>query len=181
MLEIMGGRLKGFSLRVPRGIRPTSATVRRSLFDRLGRYVEGRSLLELYAGSGAVGIEALSRGASRVVFVERSRGGFRVLLSNLRRAELPKERAFVVRKSVLAAVRELVQRGERFHWCFADPPYAGDDQMEAVLGELHRLVTEMVVLEASSRSPAPKIRGFSLEREVVLGDAKLGFYLPGDL
>lgn len=72
MIRLSGGSKKRSNIKIPKGVRPTRSIVRRSIFDRLGPRIEGKKFLELFAGTGAVGLEALSRGAREVVFVEKS-------------------------------------------------------------------------------------------------------------
>jgi len=103
-------------------VRPTADRVRESLFNSLGQFFEGGAVLDLYAGTGALGIEALSRGFDRAVFVERERKVRAVILENLRRTHLV-EKADLVGGEVEAVLRTLEARGEAFDLIFADPPY----------------------------------------------------------
>jgi 16S rRNA (guanine966-N2)-methyltransferase len=82
-MRVTSGAFRGRLLRTPRGIRPTQDRVRKSLFDVLGKDVPGRRVLDLFAGSGALGVEALSRGAASALFVDEDAGAVRVILSNL--------------------------------------------------------------------------------------------------
>jgi len=110
--------------------------VRESLFNALGQYFDGGGVLDLYAGTGALGIEALSRGSERAVFVEWDRAARAVIRENLRRTGFV-ERAEVLGGEVEAALRRLIGRGERFDLIFADPPYR--IATAEVGGILHRL------------------------------------------
>lgn len=122
-LRVTGGELSGRRLRVPRrGVRPTADRVRESAFAILGELTDA-TVLDLYAGSGALGIETLSRGASRVVFVEQARASLEVLEANLADLELG-TRSRVIRGGVLRAIRRLGGEGARFDLVLADPPYA---------------------------------------------------------
>ena len=123
-MRVIGGTDRGRRLLAPRGLRtrPTAERVREALFDILGPAVAGMRVLDLYAGTGAVGIEALSRGAARAVFVERDRDALRVLRRNLADLVISRERARVVAGDaarVLATLRDEAP----FDLCFLDPPY----------------------------------------------------------
>jgi 16S rRNA (guanine(966)-N(2))-methyltransferase RsmD len=106
-----------------RGLRPTSARVREALFDILGGRVAGAEVLDLFAGTGAVGIEALSRGARRAVFVEADARAVRLIAANLRRAGL-EGAATVVAGDAARALERLRAQGAKFSIVFLDPPYA---------------------------------------------------------
>jgi pantetheine-phosphate adenylyltransferase/16S rRNA (guanine(966)-N(2))-methyltransferase RsmD len=122
-LRVIAGSARGRRLApVPEGVRPTSDRVRESLFNSLGQFFEGGSALDLYAGTGALGIEALSRGSERAVFVERDRRARSVILENLRRTGFV-EQAEIIGGDVDAALGPLVERGVPFNLIFADPPY----------------------------------------------------------
>jgi 16S rRNA (guanine(966)-N(2))-methyltransferase RsmD len=123
-LRILGGaargrRLQGESLR---GVRPTPARVREAVFDILGARVAGSAFLDLYAGTGAVGLEALSRGADRIVFVERSGAAARAIAANLALVA-GSDSAEIVQEEARTALRRLAGRGDRFQVAFLDPPW----------------------------------------------------------
>jgi pantetheine-phosphate adenylyltransferase/16S rRNA (guanine(966)-N(2))-methyltransferase RsmD len=135
-LRIIAGSARGTRLApVPRNVRPTADRVRESLFNTLGQFFDGGSVLDLYAGTGALGIEALSRGLERAVFVERDRRVREVILDNLRRTRLS-DRAEVIGGEVDSVLDGLERRGEVFDLIFADPPYRIAAE---VGGNLHRL------------------------------------------
>lgn len=126
-MRVAGGRLRGRRLHSVAGrrTRPTSERARMGLFDWLGSRVEGAAVLDLFAGTGALGIEALSRGATRVVFVERSREALSVLRRN--RAELGLGGAArVLAQDVPGGIARLRREGQRFDLLLADPPYLED-------------------------------------------------------
>ena len=130
-LRIASGTWKGRRLEAPTSARPTSGRARAALFDILQERVPGARLLELYAGSGAVGIEALSRGASRAVFVERDAAALR---RNLERLSPEPGAAELFAEDAVAAVAKLRQRSERFDLVFADPPYGAASLKELLAG-----------------------------------------------
>jgi 16S rRNA (guanine966-N2)-methyltransferase len=144
-VRVVAGDFKGRRLVAPRGAgtRPTADRVREALFSMLGD-VSGARVLDLYAGSGALGIEALSRGAESAVFVERDRGALAALTRNLGAVGA---RADVRRQDV---VRFLARPEGTFDLVFCDPPYdvapavaaALTDALPALLGEDGRIVTE---------------------------------------
>lgn len=120
-VRILAGRWKGRKLHVPEGARPTSGRARAALFDLLGSRVAGARVLELYAGSGAVGLEAVSRGARSAVLVEPD--GTAITRSLARLSPAPGEVVLMADRAD-TAIRALARRSERFEVVFADPPYA---------------------------------------------------------
>ncbi|HEX5851309.1 MAG TPA: pantetheine-phosphate adenylyltransferase [Rubrobacter sp.] len=159
-MRIISGSARGTRLAtVPRGVRPTADRVRESLFNALGQYFDGGSVLDLYAGTGALGIEALSRGFDRAVFVERDRKAREVILDNLRRTRLP-DGAEVIGGGVDGVLVDLERRGEVFDLIFMDPPYRIAAE---VGGNLHRLSSLLapggrVVIE-SGEAPVEVVGG----------------------
>ncbi|TFV64436.1 UNVERIFIED_ORG: 16S rRNA (guanine(966)-N(2))-methyltransferase RsmD [Bacillus sp. AZ43] len=158
MTRLISGVARGRRLKVPRtGVRPTGDKAREALFNSLGSLTElrGAAVLDLYAGSGALGLEALSRGAGTVVFVESAPAVLPVLKENLAAVGLPGGR--VVRGSVPTVVGGAPPAP--FDVVLADPPYA--TPVEEVLGVLGSLVSggwlapgAVVVVERPSREPA---------------------------
>lgn len=156
-MRVIAGRLGGRRLKAPRGrvTRPTSDRVREALFSTLGE-LDGASVLDLFAGTGALGIEALSRGAARAVFVERDAGATRTLAENLRNLGIASEQAEVRRGDVPAVLRSARAREETYDLVFIDPPYghAHDwgPELSAILPSLLR-PTARVVVESDRRAP----------------------------
>ena len=134
-MRIIAGSRRGHRIAAPRGVvtRPTSDRVRESAFALIGP-LEGARVLDLFAGSGAMGLEALSRGASRCVFVERDRAACRVIEENL--AKLGLTGALVLARDGIAVLREEGARGRRYDLVLADPPYAEWTKLAPQLGEL---------------------------------------------
>jgi 16S rRNA (guanine(966)-N(2))-methyltransferase RsmD len=145
---VIAGRYGGRRIAAPpgRGTRPTSDRVREALFSILGP-LDGATVLDLYAGSGALGIEALSRGAERAVFVERDARVVRVLASNLDQLGIDAE---VRRVDALAALRDASQQAETYSLVLCDPPYRQaaelgrtlSEALDPVLAPRARVVTE---------------------------------------
>lgn len=119
-MRVISGKNKGRKIKMPKGIRPTSNKVRKAIFDILGD-IEGLSFLELFAGSGAVGLEALSYGAKKAVFVERDRDCMQIIRANL--SAEPRSNYNLYEEDVFKAIKELCARGLKFDLVFLDPPY----------------------------------------------------------
>lgn len=160
MSRIVGGAAKGRRLAVPpRGTRPTSDRAREALFNSLAGLIDidGARVLDLFAGTGAVGLEALSRGAASACFVESDRAACEVLRRNVESVGLP---GAEVHRHQAAAYLVGAGADEPFDLVFADPPYAFGEQPLAVL--LSTLttprwlaVTAIIVVERSARGPEP--------------------------
>lgn len=135
-MRVIGGDLRGRKLLAPRGraTRPTADRVRESLFNVLAPIIADADVLDLFAGSGSLGIEALSRGAGTAVFVEADRAAVRVLRQNIAALGLT-ERAEVRPTSVAAALQQLAGAGREFDVILLDPPYQ-QDLAATVLGQL---------------------------------------------
>lgn len=161
-MRVIAGSAKGVRLApVPAGIRPVSDRAREGLFSSLGAELVQARVLDLFAGTGALGIEALSRGASRAVFVERNRAAIRALRENLARTRL-EERADVVASDVLPFVTGNGKTSTaRVRLAFADPPYEAPlEGVDAVLAALAERWIEpggAVVLTRRSKSSTPVI------------------------
>ncbi|MDG2334013.1 MAG: 16S rRNA (guanine(966)-N(2))-methyltransferase RsmD [Myxococcota bacterium] len=172
-LRVVAGSLGGRNLAPPpAGVRPTSDRVRESLFSILGD-LSGDRVLDLYAGTGALGIEALSRGAESLVAVDRAQTSVRVVDRNLRTLGVA-ERSEVMRMECRAALRRLADEGNRFDLVFLDPPYADFDDISGVLDALVACdilqPTGVVVVEGPKRHSLPRVAGLSVERTRKYGD-----------
>jgi 16S rRNA (guanine966-N2)-methyltransferase len=157
-VRVVAGSLKGRALATPPGLstRPTAGRAREAMFSILGD-VSGLSVLDLYAGSGALGIEALSRGAARAVFIESDRKAAACLLDNIERLKLG-GRARLLSGRAESASRVL--EAERFELVFCDPPWAVlDAAIEVLAGLVVRFAeTARVVLEHPA-TRVPAVRG----------------------
>jgi 16S rRNA (guanine966-N2)-methyltransferase len=124
-MRIIGGRAARRVLRAPKGlaVRPTPDLVKQALFNSLGGRVTGARVLELFAGSGALGLECLSRGAALVVAVEKASRHAAMIRQNLAAAQLPRERFALRTQDVFAALRQLAAVGQQFELILADPPF----------------------------------------------------------
>lgn len=123
-MRILGGTLKGRNFYMPQSIRPTQDLTRKAIFDLLGQDLSGVIFLDLFAGSGSVGIEAISRGAKRVVFVERDLKCLEVLEKNTAILGInDPEVCEIKRGDVFATIKLLSRAKEKFDIIFLDPPY----------------------------------------------------------
>jgi 16S rRNA (guanine(966)-N(2))-methyltransferase RsmD len=124
-MRITGGRAGGIVLRVPKGwdVRPTPDLVRQALFNSLGARVEGARVLELFAGTGALSLESLSRGALRALCVERSERHAACLRQNAEQLGVESGRLTVRVQDAFTGLAQLSAAGERFDLILADPPY----------------------------------------------------------
>lgn len=180
-MRVIAGRLGGRRLKAPRGrvTRPTSDRVREALFAMLDD-VAGASVLDLFAGTGALGIEALSRGAASVVFVERDARVASVLSGNLAALGITDEAAEVRRLDALAALRSARASKETYDLVFIDPPYAQahdwGPELSAMLPSLLRPGARVVVesdRRASLELPLTGTGEVMLERERRYGDTSI--------
>ena len=179
-MRVIAGKAKGRRLRVPKriGVRPTSDYLREALFDILGSSIHGVRFLDLYAGSGAVGIEALSRGGAEVVFLEQDPGCLRILRENLEMAGLGPKR--VVGGDVLRVLPRLIRQGEDFDIIFIDPPYGtglAGRTLDVVASSNLLRPQGLVIVEHFFKEPLPQVIGkLSRVRVKVHGQTGLSFY-----
>ena len=176
--RVIAGTVRGIRLEAPEeGTRPLGDRVKQTLFAVLGPDLPGASVLDLFAGSGAAGIEALSRGARHATFVERDRAAVRVIAANLTRTHLA-ERASLVRADALAWLRHPGAVGP-FAIAIVDPPYAQPDLLAAALEALgpHLAPDARVVAKHFWRDQPPAVVGLlASERERRFGETALTFY-----
>jgi 16S rRNA (guanine966-N2)-methyltransferase len=156
-MRVVGGSLGGRTLRAPRGraVRPTSDRVREALFAILGD-VGGARTLDLFAGSGALAIEALSRGAQSAVLVERDRAAAAAAAANLGALGIAENVATLVRADAFAALRSASARGAAYDLVFLDPPYRDAPRLGRELSAALAPVLApgaRVVVESDRRSP----------------------------
>jgi len=171
-MRVIAGRLGGRRLKAPRGrvTRPTSDRVREALFAMLGE-IEDASVLDLFAGTGALGIEALSRGAGHAVFVESDARVAKILRANLTALGIDAQTAEVRRVDALAALQSARSEKETYDLVFIDPPYSQAPDwgpelartLAPVLGPAARIVVE-------SDRRAPLELGLEVERQRRYGD-----------
>lgn len=175
-IRVTGGALRGFVLSAPQraNVRPTTGLVREAIFNVISAKVEGARVVDLFAGTGVLGFEALSRGASRVVFVESDASGCRAIRESLERAGMV-ERADIVRARLPAG---LARVEGPFDLVLMDPPYegeAGDATLWAV-GDLVAPGGLVVYEHRSSYNPPERPPNLRQEQRRVYGDSAVAFY-----
>ena len=187
-MRVIAGTFRSRALEAPAGLatRPTSDRLRETLFNVLAPRIEGAAFLDLYAGSGAVGIEALSRGAAQVTFVERAPAAIKVLRANLDRLGLTE--GFRIHAGSVGSFLHKPRPGAAaaFDVVFLDPPYDAAAEYAAALGLLGGasaglLAAGAVVIAEHRRKERLEERYGDLKRTRLLeqGDASLSFYLVG--
>jgi len=182
-MRIISGSSKGRKLVTPRNrsLRPTSDRVKESIFNILRGEIEGRLVLDLFAGTGNLGIEALSRGARKVVFVEKGRQALGLIEKNLAQFGL-EERSEVLPVDANRAIGILKQRGKTFDLIFMDPPY----EKGLIEKTLLRLSSQpvyrkdsLLVVEHHRREVLPPIlHGWNLIRQRQMGETVISFLSP---
>jgi 16S rRNA (guanine966-N2)-methyltransferase len=181
-MRVIAGKYRSRTLRSLRGqmLRPTGDRLRETLFNILGAAVEHTTFVDLYAGTGAVGIEALSRGARHVIFVEEHSSAVTLIRRNLESLGIGAE-AEVLGMNVLRAIERLETRRIHAQFVYLDPPYEANEEYETSLDALGEstLVAPggRVIVEHQRKRVLPEQVGeLELARVVDQGDAALTFY-----
>jgi 16S rRNA (guanine966-N2)-methyltransferase len=180
-MRVIGGNAKGRRLRVPKGqtLRPTSDRVKEALFNILPHDLSGIKLLELFAGTGNVSIEAISRGAAEAILIDWSERSGKVIRENLRRLDFT-DRATVRIAPVSRALRSLARQGESFDVIFLDPPYQRNwvkACLEAIAREnLLRASGTLVVEHSAREQPEAEYGSLILKDQRKYGDTWLSFF-----
>ena len=180
-MRIISGKYKGRIIRMPKGIRPTQNKVRKALFDILGD-IQGLSFLELFAGSGAVGIEALSLGAKQVVFVENNSDCLKALKNNF--TYLLPTTYYLLPLDVFIAIKKMSKNKKQFDIIFLDPPYLRDVTPTGAKKTLLNLSTYdilspngFIVAQHFKKDILPdRIGNLIILRQAEYGDTVLSFY-----
>jgi 16S rRNA (guanine966-N2)-methyltransferase len=189
-MRIEGGTLRGRTLLAPPGpaTRPTDGRTREMLFNSLGERVVGARFLDLYAGSGSVGIEALSRGASFCVFIEDDFRAVKPLKDNLQKLGI-KGAVQVWSANARPSLEKLVEGGETFDIVFADPPFTHPNEAGEILKRIdacprlfHNQMDDfggpIVVIQHSIRTQLPPTDNLRLLRFKKAGESGLSFFVP---
>ena len=180
-MRIIAGIAKGMTLVVPRmGVRPTADRIRGAIFSSLGERVVGARVLDLFAGTGGLGLEAASRGAESVIFVECERSALECLDKNTQTFQRNREvtcALSVARIAVDIQIQRLVSSGETFTLIFADPPYGAMAQELLRDETLPRLLaTEgLLVLESAKRDALTVDAPWERVRGSAYGDTQVNF------
>jgi 16S rRNA (guanine(966)-N(2))-methyltransferase RsmD len=178
-MRITGGSHRNRSLATPkdRAIRPTSDKVRKALFDILGDRIRGTLFLDCYAGTGAVGLEALSRGARAAVFIEEDRKALALIRKNAETLGLEIE---LLPGDFIKIAHRLKKENRRFDVIFIDPPYQKGQQIQTIekISDAGLLQSEgTVIVEHDKRLELPSIAGeFSLNNHRRYGETELSFF-----
>lgn len=177
-MRVIAGRFKGRRLKAPsfEGVRPTSDKLRETLFNVLARRIQDARVLDGFAGTGAVGIEALSRGAAHVTFVERDRRAAALIEANL--ALCGVERGYTIECGDVASVLRRRPRDDEYDLVLLDPPYDADpDMVTNALAAAARRVAGggLIVLERARRREVEVPAALERLRDVASGDSALTF------
>ena len=172
-MRIIAGDRKGHTIYAPKGrdTRPTSDRVRENVFNIVAPWVEGARVLDLYAGSGAMGLEALSRGAAGVVFVEADRDAVRAIERNLDMLRLTG--ATVVRTEAMTGLAQEATAGRKYDLVLVDPPYAMTD-FDTLARYLPRVLADdgLAVLESAARTE-PELAGLAVRTTRKYGSTRV--------
>lgn len=180
-MRVVSGSAKGRPLKaVPgTGTRPTTDKVKEALFSMIGPYFEGGTALDLFAGSGGLGIEALSRGMDKAVFVDLESKSIQVIRANLKATKL-EDQAAIYRNDASRALKALAKRNTQFDLVFLDPPYRmkNGDELMLTMHELDLLEPEAtIVLEYESKYSYPEQFGpFEQTRKALYGETAVSIY-----
>jgi 16S rRNA (guanine966-N2)-methyltransferase len=183
-MRVIAGKYRGRNLKSPPSleVRPTSDRLRETLFNVIAPRIEGTTFLDLCAGSGAIGIEALSRGAAHVTFVDRSRKMCGLVEANLDLCKVPEDETEVVQAEASDFLnRNILAKADPWTLVFFDPPYANDylKVLNSLGAQTNQLLTPdgLVIVEHHHKKNLPDETG-TLHRARVLkqGDSALSFY-----
>src|SRR5258705_1616780 len=176
-MRVIAGRYKGRRLKTPtwEGLRPTSDKLRETLFNSLAPRVAGARVLDGYAGTGAIGIEALSRGAAHVTFVENNRRAAALIEENLKACGV--EGGYTIQCAEVVAALDALPAADAFDLILLDPPYDIENASAALDAAARRLAgTGLVVLERATRREPGESPALVRTRDVKSGDSTLSFY-----
>lgn len=180
-MRVISGIAKGRKLYTPKGrdIRPTSDMVKEAMFNIIGHSAHGARVLDLFAGTGNLGIEALSRGAKEAYFVDSDIKSIELVKKNLEVTGL-KEKAVVIRADTDRAVKRFIRDGQKFDLIFLDPPYRiSVSFLDAILFMMSSDVLSLeglLVLEHSAKVEPRHIKGLTIETTRTYGDTTITFY-----
>ncbi|MFH2138965.1 MAG: 16S rRNA (guanine(966)-N(2))-methyltransferase RsmD [Candidatus Omnitrophota bacterium] len=180
-MRITSGDFKGRTLKIPKSknVRPTSEKVRQAIFDVLGDFVQGKEVLDLFSGSGALGCEALSRGAKGVTFVENRRESVRIIRENLVSLKLDKK-CTILAQDVLTVGGILAKKNKKFQVILADPPYRQDLAKKCLLEIVKYDILNaptIIIIEHYKKDELPQQLGdIELWQLKKYGDTFVSFY-----
>ncbi len=179
-MRVIAGKARGTRLSSVKGLstRPTGDRVKEALFNILGQKVAGSSFLDLFAGSGAIGLEALSRGAEQVIWVDADRACCAQIRKNLARTKLAGGTVYA--SDVFAALGRLEKQGQKFDIIFLDPPYNRGLAEKTITRLAHTALLKaggIIIAEASKKEEGPpSVSKLCLEQVRTYGETALWFY-----
>jgi 16S rRNA (guanine966-N2)-methyltransferase len=176
-MRIIAGDCKGRRLKTPRwtGLRPTADKLRETLFNIIAPRVAGARVLDLFAGTGAMGLESLSRGAALAVFVERDRRAAALIAENAQLCGVS-DRCVIIRDTVVRVLEKAIASGP-FDLIIVDPPYDFEPLATVLAGAaVHLAPGGLLVLEHARRRSIPDVAGLRNVRTVLSGDSALTLF-----
>jgi len=185
-MRIVAGKNRGNKLKSPKGlfIRPTSQKVREALFDVIGTSIQGACFLDLFAGSGAVGIEALSRGAKKVLFIEKELKCIKIIKENLEKTKNT-QNAIVHKLDFLSGLKALAKKNYLLDYIFIDPPY-NMGLVNISLSEISKLPilhkSSLIIAQHYKRETVnDNLNNFKLVKQRKYGECFLSFFKYGSI
>lgn len=181
-MRVIAGIYKGHSLKTLAGldVRPTSDRLRETLFNILAPKIANTRFLDICAGSGAVAIEALSRGASFALLIESSKNATKIIQNNINHCKISKEHVQIITSDALSFLKKLEKNNSLFDIVYFDPPYKSTIYLPILqyLGEASFLSdTSIIIVEHLSKFPLPDIIGqLNCYRKLKQGETELSFY-----
>jgi 16S rRNA (guanine966-N2)-methyltransferase len=185
-MRIIGGHARGRRLKSPKGgaTRPTGDRVKQTVFDILAPRISGCRFLDVFAGAGGIGLEALSRGAARVVLVDNNRAAVDAIQENLAALNGSGGQAQVFRQDARVALASMADAGVRFDVVYVDPPYESNlyEELLEQIGSTRLLQADgIVIAEHFHKRARPETIGNLVRaRTVRIGDHTLSFYRPSE-
>ena len=179
-MRVISGKRRGAKLIAPEGMntRPTTDRIKETLFNMIQFDLPGCQFLDLFSGSGGIGIEAISRGAQQAVFIDKDPAAFQCIKKNLEKTTL-QDQAIVYNIDVYSGIKKLVAEGKRFDIIFLDPPYALPDTKDilAFIGS-HDLLKDdgYLILEQGTDQAIDKIEGLKLIKEKQYKTTTMSFF-----
>ena len=183
-VRVISGSARGLKLNTPGDdrVRPTTDRVKESMFNIVQDWVYGSQVLDLFAGSGALGIEALSRGASQAVFCDNSLDSIKIIKSNIEKARVA-DRSQIVSGDFKRCLRDMEAKNKSFDMIFVDPPYY-KGLFEEVLDTIRscKILKKdgIVIVEHDAKRPIGQVEGLEVYKEKKYGITMLTFYCLED-
>lgn len=181
ILRVISGTARGHHLKTPKGMstRPTTDRVKESLFNIISMFIVDSDVLDLFSGSGSLGIEALSRGAASAVFVDSSRECYGIIKDNLQHTKLS-DKGKVYTEAVNEAIRKLFVHNKKFDLIFMDPPYSKnlvEETLNCIANNDIIKSNSLIICEHRSSDPVPEAVGrLVITRKQQYGDTTVSFY-----